>query len=107
MQLFPEFDRALSDIGLGLGMDPDKSPVDNFVGHWQNVGEETTDAVLGEGATKDLEKKGLLKGAQDIQGDIMSGSIGNIAGSFGVEPKILLLVGAGVVALIILMKLGG
>jgi len=97
---------------------------DEFIGHSQNVFDDTVThgqnitqdvlidpvqevfgSILGTEGVEKLEKEGLFAGGmsffQDMQGNFMKGGIGNIAGAFGVDPKILLI--AGVIAAIIVV----
>ncbi len=106
------FYTAIRDIQTGI-TDPFiqsiQAPISEGITTTQEAAEGTTAALTGKSLSEMAEGKGgLIGAAQDFQGQLMKGSIGNIAGSFGIEPKTLLLVGAaaivGIVVLIVVMK---
>lgn len=82
---------------------------DPLIQQTQAAAEGTTQALTGKSLTEQAETEGGLFGAfQAFQGDMMKGGIGNIASSFGVEPRTLMIVGAaavvGIVVLLVVLK---
>ena len=86
--------------------------VDDTITHGQNVGSDITEGILGKGSVKEMEKKGILDFGMDksgdIQGKMMGMGIGNLAEAFGVDPKTIMIVGAaavvGIVVLLVVLK---
>lgn len=103
---------AIRDIQTGI-TDPlikgIQAPITAGIQETQKATEGTTAALTGKSLTEHAEGKGGLMGAaQEFQGQLMKGGIGNIASAFGIEPRTLLIVGAaaavGIVVLVVVLK---
>lgn len=88
---------------VGGGIEAGQEIVGGGIRGGQNIVEGTTGAIFGEGAPAEIQEKGLLSFGQQVQGNLMGAGIGNVASAFGVEPKMLLLVGAAIAAIVIVM----